>query len=92
MPNGLKQVEAFILVETKAGTAMEVAERLKKAEGIKDVFVVTGPYDLIVRAAAGDLKSLASTVVDEIGAIAGVSRTLSCIVVEAVTGSQAHQQ
>ena len=81
MPSAQKQVEAFILLETKAGKALEVAARLKKAAGVSAVYVVTGPYDIIVHANAPDLKSLASTVVDRIGATPGVEKTLSCIVV-----------
>jgi DNA-binding Lrp family transcriptional regulator len=76
-----KQVEAFILVETRAGKALEVAAKLKKAAGVIAVHVVTGPYDIIVHAAAADLKAMAATVVDRIGASPGVERTLTCIVV-----------
>ncbi|NIN01291.1 MAG: Lrp/AsnC family transcriptional regulator [Armatimonadetes bacterium] len=76
-----KQVEAFILVETKAGKTLEVAARLKKVTGILSVYAVTGPYDIVVHAAAKDLKALAATVVDRIGASPGVEHTLTCIVV-----------
>jgi len=81
MPKEQKQVEAFILIETKAGKTLDVAGRLKKAAGVREIYVVTGPYDLIVHAVAEDLKALAGTVVDRIGASPGVERTLTCIVV-----------
>ncbi len=81
MPHAPKRVEAFILVETKAGKALEVAARLKKAPGVEAVYPVTGPYDIIVHAAAADITSLAATAVDSIGATPGVGRTLTCIVI-----------
>ena len=76
-----KPVEAFILVETRAGKTLDVTSRLKKTDGVKAVYVVTGPYDIVVHAFADDLKTLASTVVDRIGATEGIERTLTCIVV-----------
>lgn len=81
MEKNEKKVEAFILVETRAGTAVDVTSRLKKTTGVKAIYVVTGPYDIVVHAVADDLKTLASTVVDRIGATEGIERTLTCIVV-----------
>jgi len=81
MQKAKKGLEAFILVETRAGKALEVASRLKKAPGVQAVYPVTGPYDIIVHVAVADLKSLASTAVDSIGSLPGVQRTLTCIVI-----------
>jgi DNA-binding Lrp family transcriptional regulator len=42
---------------------------------------VTGPYDVIVRAEAGDLDELGRTVVSRVQMIDGITRTLTCPVI-----------
>jgi DNA-binding Lrp family transcriptional regulator len=77
-----KAVQAFILVEAKAGKAMSVAKQIKAIGGVTACYAVTGPYDVIVHAQAADIKALGQLVVAKIQALASVARTLTCIVLE----------
>lgn len=76
-------VQAFILVEAKAGKAMAAAKQIKAIPGVVACYAVTGPYDVIVHAQAADIKALGQLVVAKIQALAAISRTITCLVVEA---------
>jgi DNA-binding Lrp family transcriptional regulator len=78
-----KGVEAFILVEVKAGKAMAAAKQIGAISGVLACYAVTGPFDVIVHAEAPDIKSLGQLVVAKMQALPGVARTLTCIVIEA---------
>ena len=79
---GSKGVEAFILLEAKAGKALNVSRQIAKIKGVRASYAVTGPFDIIVHAEAPDFKAIAEFVVAKIQALASVARTLTCIVVE----------
>ena len=79
---GSKGVEAFILLEAKAGKALNVSRQIAKIKGVRASYAVTGPFDIIVHAEAPDFKSIAQLVVAKIQALGSVARTLTCIVVE----------
>jgi len=42
---------------------------------------VTGPYDVIVRAEAGNVDDLGKLVVAQIQSVSGITRTLTCPIV-----------
>lgn len=85
--NAGKGVQAFILLEAKAGKALSVSRQIARIKGVSASYAVTGPFDVIVHAEAPDFKSIAQLVVAKIQAISSVARTLTCIVVE---GGEAH--
>ena len=74
-------VQAYVLIQTEVGKAALVAEEVRTIEGVESADDVTGPYDVIVRAAAGDVDQLGKLVVARIQAIGGITRTLTCPVV-----------
>lgn len=74
-------VEAYVLIQTEVGKAASVAEAVRKIDGISAADDVTGPYDVIVKAAAGDVDLLGRLVVSQIQTIDGITRTLTCPVV-----------
>ena len=71
------RVQAFILIQT-AVNAPDVARIVRAIPGIDAADDVSGPYDVIVRAAAPDLNALGELVVSHIQAVDGVTRTLTC--------------
>jgi len=75
-------VQAYVLITAAIGKVRQVAEELKKLQGVKSVHVVTGPYDIIVFVEAKELGSLTNTVVKGIHKIKGVVDTNTAIVVE----------
>ena len=74
-------VEAYILVQTEVGKAADVASHIAKITGVTQAEDVTGPYDVIVRAEASSVDDLGKMVVSRVQLIDGITRTLTCPVV-----------
>jgi len=74
-------VEAYVLIQTEVGKAKVVADRVRAIDGITSADDVTGPYDVIVRAEASDVDQLGRLVVAGIQSIGGITRTLTCPIV-----------
>ena len=74
-------VQAYILIQTDVGKAAEVAEAIAEIAGVVQADDVTGPYDVIVRAEAKTVDELGKIVVAQIQTLPGITRTLTCPVV-----------
>ena len=74
-------VQAYILIQTEVGRAAQVASAISTVEGGTQVDDVTGPYDVIVRAQAEDIDALGRLVIARIQRLDGITRTLTCPVV-----------
>lgn len=74
-------VEAYVLIQTEVGKAKVVAEQVGVIDGVISAQDVTGPYDVVVRAVADDVDELGRLVVAKIQAVNGITRTLTCPVV-----------
>jgi DNA-binding Lrp family transcriptional regulator len=74
-------VSAYILIQTEVGKAARVAEQVRVVEGITAADDVTGPYDVIARAEAETVDELGRMVVSRVQMIDGITRTLTCPVV-----------
>ena len=74
-------VEAYILIQTEVGKAAQVAGEVASVTGVEESQAVTGPYDAIVHAKADNVDELGKLVVARIQAIEGITRTLTCPVV-----------
>ena len=74
-------VQAYILIQTDVGKAAEVATAIAKVKGVTMAEDVTGPYDVIVRAEAGNVDELGQLVVARVQNVPGITRTLTCPVV-----------
>lgn len=74
-------VQAYVLVQTEVGMAGEVATEMKTISGVTTADDVTGPYDIIVKVEAEDMDQLGKLVMARVQAISGITRTLTCPVV-----------
>lgn len=74
-------VHAYILIQTEVGKAAAVAAEISGIPGVSTAEDVTGPYDVIVRAAADTVDQLGQLVVARIQNVEGITRTLTCPVV-----------
>ena len=72
---------AFVLIETVVGRNKEVVTALKQLKGIKSVNTVTGPYDVIALVEGETLNDIGDLVTAKIHPIAGISRTVTCLVI-----------
>ena len=75
-------VSAYILIQTEVGKAASVAQQISGLAGVASAEDVTGPYDVIGRAEAGSVDELGKLVVANVQSVAGITRTLTCPVVD----------
>ena len=73
--------KAYVLMETVVGRNKEVVTALKQLEGVKSVDTVTGPYDVIATIEGESLNDIGDLVTAKIHPIAGISRTVTCLVI-----------
>lgn len=78
---GRAVVQAYILIQTEVGKAAAVAAEISRIQGVTSSEDVTGPYDVIVRAAAESVDELGQLVVAKVQNVEGITRTLTCPVV-----------
>ena len=74
-------VQAYILIQTQVGKAADVAAQIAEVQGVTLAEDVTGPYDVIARAEAATVDELGKMVVSRVQMIDGITRTLTCPVV-----------
>ena len=74
-------VHAYVLIQTEVGKAAQVADEVAKIDGVVAAEDVTGPYDVIVRAEAETVDELGRLVVARVQSVDGITRTLTCPVV-----------
>lgn len=74
-------VTAYVLIQTEVGKAPQVSEEVSSIEGVITAENITGPYDVIVRAEAESMDELSKMVVSRVQLIDGITRTLTCQVV-----------
>jgi len=74
-------VHAYILIQTEVGKAAAVARAITELDGVTTAEDVTGPYDVIVRAQAQNVDELGKLVVAKVQGVDGITRTLTCPVV-----------
>lgn len=74
---------AFIMVKftplsDKHYSQKKCAEQIAKLSGIQEVHIISGEYDIVVKAVAKNLKELGKIVVEKLREVPGVSETLTC--------------
>ena len=74
-------VNAFILIQAEVGTAGDVARETGALAQVLTAEVTMGPYDVIARAEADNMDELGAVVVNTIGNVVGVERTLLCPII-----------
>jgi hypothetical protein len=73
---------AYVLIEAEVGQVGVAEMALHKVPAVHAVDVVTGPYDIIATIETVDQLALGRVVMDELQAIIGLRRTITCIVIE----------
>jgi DNA-binding Lrp family transcriptional regulator len=74
-------VKAYVLIEVHTGKTKEVVKAIRKLNVVVSVDIVTGPYDVIAVIRAETLNEVEDLVVSMMQAVAGVSRTITCVAV-----------
>jgi DNA-binding Lrp family transcriptional regulator len=74
-------VHGYVLIQTEVGKAAGVARQIREIAGVVVAEDVTGPYDVIARVEADSIDELGRLVVSQVQLIEGITRTLTCPVV-----------
>ena len=75
-------LSAYVLIETEVGKVAHVAQALSGLDGVQLAEDITGPYDIIARVQASGLDQLGRLVASHIQVVDGVTRTLTCMVIQ----------
>ena len=74
-------VKAYVLIQTEVGKSAGVSTQVAGLEGVISAMDVTGPYDVIVQVEAESIDDLGKMVVSRMQLTDGVTRTLTCPIV-----------
>lgn len=75
------QARAYVLIEAEAGQVATVISLLRALPGVSVADPVTGPYDIIVTIETQDQRDIGRLVMNELHAIAGIKRTVTCLAI-----------
>ena len=75
-------MKAYILINAGLGVVSDVLANLRKMVEIKNANSIVGPYDIIALIESDDLSTLGNVIVQKIQKVPGVSKTLTCMIVE----------
>lgn len=74
-------VTAFILVSflpTAEVSQRKLAEQIAKLEGIYEVHVISGEWDIMLKVRGQSMQEIGGLVIDKLRAIPGVGKTVTC--------------
>ncbi len=71
---------AYVLIKVTAGAESKIFDALLKVDGVKEVDVVYGEFDLIAKVSTRSMDELRNVVVKQIRGVVGVERTVTAIV------------
>jgi DNA-binding Lrp family transcriptional regulator len=75
-------IVAFILVSflpNARASQREVAQRISHLDGVYEVHLISGEYDMLVKARGKSMEDIGALVIDRIREVKGVGRTLTCV-------------
>ena len=73
---------ALILITTKVGAMKDVHNKMRDMSEVKQVEMLTGPYDLMVIAKAEEMTNITKALIQKIREIEGVEDTITNIFIE----------
>jgi len=73
--------KAIILIKSNPGTDREVAGQVKKIEGVENVYLAAGRFDIVAEVQTPDDASILSVTYDQIRVIGGIrdTHTMFCL-------------
>lgn len=72
-------IHAFVMLTVEPKQASAVTAALRRLSGVRRLQSVSGPFDMIATVEAANVSEM-DGLIDEIGALKGVERTNSCLV------------
>jgi DNA-binding Lrp family transcriptional regulator len=77
-----KPVTAFILISFESNPQVsqrELASKISLMNGVEEVFIISGEWDLILKVRAASAEDIGSIIVDKLRTFEGVGKTTTCI-------------
>jgi len=75
-------LSSYVLINCDLGTEDDVISELKTIEGIKEIFIAFGAYDILVKAEAENIETLRDTIITwKIRKIPGIRTTLTLMTI-----------
>ena len=73
--------KSIVLITAEPGKDREVANKIKKVEGVENVYLAAGRYDVVAEVQAPDDASMLSLTYDKIRIIGGIrdTHTMFCL-------------
>jgi len=73
--------KAIILIKSNPGVDREVAGQVKKIDGVKNVYLAAGRFDIVAEVQTPDDASMLSVTYDKIRVIGGIrdTHTMFCL-------------
>ncbi len=75
-------ISAFVLIDTTGNHTKSAYKTLTRIQGVKAVYPVTGPHDLVAEVEAETLEELNDLVMARIRGIDGITKTNTAIVLK----------
>jgi len=75
-------INAYILIVVDSGAETKVKKELEKFKQVKDLQIVYGEYDLVMKVELNEMKDLQEFIIKNIRAIKQVQRTSTMICYE----------
>ena len=73
-------INAFILIDVAGDHTKSAFKTIQRMSGVKAAYTVSGGYDLIVQVEAETLETLSDLVLSKIRSVDGVTKTMTCVV------------
>ncbi len=75
-------LSSYVLINCDLGTEDDVISELKTIEGIKEIFIAFGAYDILVKAEAENIETLRDNIIGwKIRNIPGLRSTLTLMTI-----------
>lgn len=75
-------LSAYVLIESELGKVAHVAQAIADLDGVQLAEDLAGPYDVIARVEASGLDELGRLIAFRIQVLDGVTRTVTCMVLD----------
>ena len=85
-----KSVTAYVFVSFRSAkdiSQRKLAEEISKLNGVYEVCVISGEWDILLKVRAASVQDIGSLVVDKLRAMEGIERTQTCVAFQMIKES-----
>ncbi len=72
-------IQAVVLIKVERGQVPQTAQKLLDIEGVREVFSVTGEYDLVAMVRVKEYEQLAEVVTEQVAALDTITGTSTMV-------------